>query len=146
MPPQERTGAVREEIELCVVTPEELKLNDRLAIERTIWAADRSMLAGVRTSLSFIGFGFTIYNVLRYLQQNTSTLLMRPQTPRNFGLFMFVLGTVPLLFMIIQYYRILRRLGAKGSVVGNPNFQMAIAVLFLGVTLLITLLLNIMLK
>jgi len=28
------------------------------------------MLAGVRTSLSFIGFGFTIFNVLRYVLEH----------------------------------------------------------------------------
>ena len=51
-------------------TPEDLKLSDKLAVERTVLAADRTMLAGVRTSLSFIGFGFTIFNVLRYLQEH----------------------------------------------------------------------------
>jgi putative membrane protein len=43
------------------IKPEELKLSDRLAIERTMLAADRTILTWVRTSLSLIGFGFTIY-------------------------------------------------------------------------------------
>ncbi len=55
------------------------------------------MLAGVRTSLSFIGFGFMIFNVLRYVQEHTPAVkLMRPDTPRNVALFMLVAGTVPL--------------------------------------------------
>ena len=99
------------------IKPEDLKLSDKLAIERTVLAADRTMLAGVRTSLSFIGFGFTIFNVLRYVQEHTPEVkLMRPETPRNVGLFMLVAGTVPLFVMMIQYYRTLQRMGRKESV------------------------------
>src|ERR1700733_13406280 len=84
---------------------EDLKLADKLAIERTVLAADRTMLAGVRTAMSFIGFGFTIFNLLRYLQENAPLKFMRPQTPRNVGVFMLVAGTIPLFVMIIQYSR-----------------------------------------
>src|SRR5436190_21798969 len=77
------------------IKPEDLKLSDKLAVERTVLAADRTMLAGVRTSLSFIGFGFTIFNVLRYVLDHGPAKLMRPQTPRNVGLFMLVAGTIP---------------------------------------------------
>lgn len=84
---------------------QELRLADKLAIERTVMSADRTMLAGVRTSMSFIGFGFTIFNILRYMQEHAPLKFMRPQTPRNIGLFMLVAGTVPLLFMMIQYSR-----------------------------------------
>ena len=38
------------------IKPEDLKLIDKLSVERTVLAADRTMLAGVRTSLSFIGW------------------------------------------------------------------------------------------
>src|SRR5271169_6906198 len=65
---------------------QELKLADRLAIERTVLAADRTMLAGVRTSMALIGFGFTIFNVLKYVQEHSPMkVIMRPQTPRNIG-------------------------------------------------------------
>jgi len=96
------------------------------------------MLAGVRTSLSFIGFGFTIFNVLRYVLEHGPTKLMRPETPRNVGLFMLVAGTVPLFVMMIQYYRTLKRMG-KESVLTNPNFQMAGVIFLLGTILLVTL-------
>ena len=124
----------------------ELKLADRLALERTVFAADRSMLAGVRTSLNFIGFGFAIYQVLRYLQEQSSVNFMRPQTPRNFGMFMLLAGTVPLFVMMIQYYRTLKRIGTKLSVVSNPCFQMAFATVLLGTVLLATFTLNIFLR
>jgi putative membrane protein len=124
---------------------QELKLADRLAIERTVLAADRTMLAAVRTSMAFIGFGFTIFNILKYLQEHATMKLMRPQTPRNFGAFMLLAGTVPLCFMIVQYSRTLKRIGRKESVARNPNFQMAAIVFLLGAALLVTLVDNILL-
>ena len=119
----------------------ELKLSDRLAVERTVLAADRSMLSVVRTSLNFIGFGFAIYKMLQYLQAQASVKFMRPQTPRNFGLFMLLAGTAPLFLMMIQYYRTLKRIGTgtKVNIFSNPIFLMAFAALLLGTVLLVTL-------
>jgi inner membrane protein YidH len=126
----------------------ELKLSDRLAVERTVLAADRSMLAGVRTSLNFIGFGFAIFKTLQYLQAQASVQIMRPQTPRNFGLFMLLAGTAPMFLMMIQYYRTLKRIGAgtKVNVFSNPIFQMAFAALSLGTILLVSLTVRILLQ
>jgi putative membrane protein len=125
---------------------QELKLSDKLAIERTVMAADRTMLAGVRTSMALIGFGFTIFNILKYLQDHSPMkAIMRQQTPRNIGGFMLLVGVIPLFVMIIQYSRSLKRMGRKESIVRNPNFQMAIAILLLGAILLITLIGNILL-
>ena len=125
---------------------QELKLSDKLAIERTVMAADRTMLAGVRTSMALIGFGFTIFNILKYLQDHSPMkAIMRQQTPRNIGGFMLLVGVIPLFVMIIQYSRSLKRMGRKESIVSNPNFQMAIAILLLGAILLITLIGNILL-
>ena len=115
----------------------DLKISDKLAVERTVLAADRTMLAGVRTSLSFIGFGFTIFNLLHYLRDHGAKL-MRPETPRNVGIFMLMAGTVPLLVMMIQYYRSLKRMGRIESVFKNPNFQMAGIIFLLGTILLVT--------
>ena len=123
--------------ELIALAPD-LKITDKLAVERTVLAADRTMLAGVRTSLSFIGFGFTIFNVLRYVLEHGGEL-MRPETPRNVGIFMLVAGTLPLLVMMIQYCRALKRMGRIESVFKNPNFAMAGIIFLLGTILLVTL-------
>jgi len=40
------------------------KLADALATERTRMAADRTLMGWIRTALSMIGFGFTIYKFL----------------------------------------------------------------------------------
>jgi len=140
---KEKSGAVSDEENK---NTQELKLADKLAIERTVLAADRTMLAGVRTSMAFIGFGFTIFNVLRYVQEHSPLkVMMRPQTPRNIALFLLVAGTIPLFFMIIQYSQTLRRMGKKESVFRNPNLQMAGVILLLGIILLVTVVGNILL-
>lgn len=142
MPDQDKSAAGSEQ-ELII--GQELKLADKLAVQRTVLAADRTMLAGVRTSMSFIGFGFTIFTILKYLQENASVKLMRPHTPRNIGLVMLAAGTIPLFFMIVQYSRTLKRMGKTEGVFGNPNFQMAGVIFLLGIVLLISLLGNILL-
>lgn len=63
---REKSGAVIEERNEFT---QELKLADKLALERTIMSADRTMLSGVRTSMAFIGFGFTIFSILKYTQE-----------------------------------------------------------------------------
>ena len=123
---------------------QELKLADKLAVERTVLAADRTMLAGVRTSMSFIGFGFTIFNLLKYLQEHGPTKFMRTHTPRNFALFLLLVGTVPLFVMTIQYARILKRMGRKERIVSNPNFQMAVAILSLGTVMAVSIIWDIL--
>lgn len=142
MPDKEKTGVEVEEKEFG----QELKLADKLAIERTVMSAHRTMLAGVRTSMSFIGFGFTIFNILKWVQDHAPIkVVMRPQTPRNIGSFMLAAGIIPLFFMMIQYSRTLKRMGRKESAFRNPNFQMAFAILLLGIILLATLIGNILL-
>src|SRR5271154_3593104 len=115
MPDKEKSGAAIEVGEGNEFQ-QELKLADQLAVQRTALAADRTMLAGVRTSMSFIGFGFTIFNVLKYLQEHSSVKLMRLQTPRNIGLVMVMAGTIPLVVMMVQYSRILKRMGKSESI------------------------------
>lgn len=119
----------------------ELHPSDRLAIERTIMAADRTLLASVRTSLSLIGFGFTIYKILDHFHTIEGVRFIREQTPRNLGIFMLLLGIVPLLLSIHHYKRTVTRLGGTGDIV-NPNVITAAAVILLGLVLLAVTVLN----
>jgi putative membrane protein len=120
--------------------PEELKLSDRLAVERTLMAADRTLLAWVRTSLSLIGFGFTIYKLLQYAYDQGQTSLMRPETPRNIGLLLLFTGTAPLISIMMEYIRTLKRMGRRDNIFLTPNFVTAVIVFLLGATLIITVL------
>lgn len=121
----------------------ELNLSERLAVLRTLLAADRSLLAWVRTSLSLTGFGFTIYKFLGYLQEHGTALPLRQQTPRNIGLFLILTGTVPLFFAILQYRQTLKKMRKEGRELLTPGFFAAGIVFLLGALLALSIVLSI---
>ncbi len=133
----------QQEIKEEEIKHEDLKMSDKLALERTVLAADRTMLAWVRTAVSLISFGFTIFKVLQYIQQENIASVVRAQTPRNIGIFMILVGIVPLLMAMIQYRHTLKRLQAKGHLMFNPNFLAANMIFLFGLVLLITIVLRI---
>ena len=59
---------------------------------RTIMAADRTLMAWIRTSLSMLSFGFTIYKFLEGAAQQN--MLPRSGTPQDVGLFLAGMGTL----------------------------------------------------
>ena len=130
--------AEKDEIKDEKIKQEDLKLSDRLALERTVLAADRTLLAWVRTAVSLISFGFTIFKLLQYVQQENIASLVKPQTPRNIGIFMILVGIVPLLMAMVQYRHTLKRLKAKGHILLNPNFIAANLIFLFGFVLLVT--------
>ena len=119
-----------------VINLGELTLGDKLAVERTIMGADRTLLAWVRTSLSTVSFGFTLFKILEALQQTAAGRVLREHTPRNIGIFMILIGTVPLLLEMYQYTRTIRRLGGRGNFYVNPGMLAGTAILLLGFSLL----------
>ena len=121
---------------------EELTISDKLSVQRMIHTERNTLLSWVRTSLSLIGFGFTIFKVLQYTQQEGTTVLMRPETPRNIGLFLLLTGTIPLLFTIIQYVREMKSLGYRGHLLLDPNFLAAAAIFLLGSILTLSIVLR----
>jgi len=88
----------------------ELKLNDLLAIDRTRLAAERSLMAWVRTALSMITFGFTIYKVLQAIQAQSTVPALQPYAPRNAGLTLIGIGTFALIAASIQHWKYVRKL------------------------------------
>ena len=62
------------------------KLADALALERTRMAADRTLMGWIRTALSMISFGFTIFKFLEYIQEQSITPLRRAHGPREVGI------------------------------------------------------------
>ena len=50
----------------------ELKLNDILALDRNKLAAERTLMAWIRTALSMISFGFTIYKFLQVIDEQSA--------------------------------------------------------------------------
>ena len=90
----------------------ELKITDILAIDRTRLAAERNLMAWVRTALSMLTFGFTIYKFLQYIREESTVPLPRPHAPRNLALALIGVGTFALIIACIQHWKYVRRLSA----------------------------------
>lgn len=78
---------------------------------RTRLSAERTLMSWNRTSLSLIGFGFTIYQFFDKFQEATAgAAAPRPEAPRNLGLALILVGTVGTLVALWQYWAIVRYL------------------------------------
>lgn len=75
---------------------------------RTIMAADRTLMAWIRTSLSMLSFGFTIYKFLEGAAQQK--MLPRSGTPQDVGLFLAGVGTLSMILGVFSYWATLKDL------------------------------------
>lgn len=82
-----------------------------LGYERTRLAADRTLMAWIRTSVSMISFGFSIYKFFQYLLGSNVVADKLPHyAPRNFGVALVGLGMILLALAIVEYFMFLRNL------------------------------------
>ena len=86
------------------------KLADVLAMERTRMAADRTLMGWIRTALSMISFGFTIFKFLEYVQQEGIKPLMRGHGPREVGLTLIGIGIFALIIACLQHWQFIKKL------------------------------------
>ncbi|GCE16303.1 YidH family protein [Dictyobacter kobayashii] len=112
-------------------------LSTELARERTQDAADRTLMAWIRTSLSLIGFGFTIGEAFHVLQNAELRKLSDPlHSVLIFSISFIALGILGLLGAIIQYGLTLKRLAQHGFMYKAPRiWTMVIAILLLAIGL-----------
>jgi putative membrane protein len=140
------------------IPSEELKLSDKLAmnrtdmasdrtdlaIDRTAMAADRTLMAWTRTSISMISFGFTIYKIMESLKEKGLTITKNPGGPRSLGLFLIAIGTVSLGMGMLEHWRTKRALHKKPRfLLMNPSFLTSSAIILLGAFLFATIILNV---
>lgn len=108
----------------------------RLGEARTTLAAERTLMAWIRTSLSMISFGFAIYKFLHGLQDAATIRLRHPNDPRTLGLFLTALGTGSLIAGVVEYLQTLRSLGLGTRRLGAA-FYISGAVVILGLAVLV---------
>ena len=86
-------------------------LANELARERNREAAERTLMAWIRTALSLIGFGFGIGKLDAYLKgADLRTQFDLPHSTLIFGASFIVVGILGLLAAIVQHVRVLKRL------------------------------------
>ncbi|UCG11700.1 MAG: DUF202 domain-containing protein [Deltaproteobacteria bacterium] len=92
-----------------------------LARERSREAADRTLMAWIRTSLALIGFGFGVGKVYYYLGAvNPGQALDPIHSARVFGGAFVALGTFGLLAAALQHWQTLKRIQRKDFVYSVP--------------------------
>ena len=91
-------------------TPTPLNISNELAKERNRAAAERTLMAWIRTALSLIGFGFGIGKLSAYMEAAGLHRHDPAHTSLIFGSSFIVVGILGLLAAIVQHARILKRL------------------------------------
>jgi putative membrane protein len=105
-----------------------------MSFQRTRLAADRTLMSVIRTSLSLIGFGFTIYQMFEKLYE--SEVLKRIKAPIHFGEALVLLG-IGMLVLGIGYHIAfmigLRRMRAdmkvEGLIHGESHFPVSLTLI-----------------
>jgi putative membrane protein len=98
-----------------------------LGVMRTMMAADRTLMAWIRTSLSMLTFGYTIYKVLQEIHE-IGKIAIRDTAPRNAGVLLTVSGTVALMMGIAEYWWTLKLL-RQSYLFGLPRPALIISIL-----------------
>ena len=110
------------------------EISTELARERNRAAADRTLMAWIRTSLSLIGFGFTIAKGYDYLEATQDQAVDALGTPVLFGGSFIVLGMLALLAAIVQHVNILKQIQERDFTYGGVRpITLVVAVVLFGI-------------
>jgi len=107
-------------------------LNNELAKDRNRAAAERTLMAWIRTSLSLISFGFGIDRVVAALhtaalQPSVNESIRTFHLSRLLGLAFILIGTVALAAAAISHTKNLKRI-EKGAFIYQSEFSISLAV------------------
>lgn len=83
----------------------EPSVSNHFAWLRTMMALQNTLMAAVRTSVSLIGFGFTVAQFFQKMRSNLPAELrdVRPDVPRNLGLLLIAAGVLSLAVFTWQF-------------------------------------------
>jgi len=113
------------------------KLPSDMGEIRTILAADRTLMAWIRTSLSMLSFGFTIYKFLQTIAEEGH--MENPDSPQQIGLFLAGLGVIAIALGTVGYWVTLRDLRRVEEFrIGRPVLLMALIMSIAGNALFVS--------
>jgi len=107
----------------------DVDVSTNLALERTYWAAERTLMGWIRTALAMIGFGFTIGK----LGQTLANIEVRGlRGIRTIGIdsiayFLVIIDTAALLAASLQFSRRVYAL-TKGGLQPRPSIEFLVSV------------------
>lgn len=90
--------------------PDNEAFSTSLAIDRTWLSHERTLMAWVRTAISMISFGFTVYKFFQFEQEGGAPHPRGWFTPRTFAIFMVSIGTIALVTAIVGHRQETREL------------------------------------
>jgi len=101
-----------------------------LAVTRTRFAAERTLMAWIRTSFSMITFGFGIMKFFQYLSSQNHMDASHLSGATQLGIFLILLGIFSLFPGMIEHRKILSELSKHD---GKPSWSYAFVVgIFVG--------------
>jgi len=104
---------------------------------RTVLAADRTLMAWLRTSLSMLSFGFTIYKFLEAAAE--SGQIAASNSPQRVGMFLAGMGTLAMVLGTISYWTVLKDINRIEQFrLGRPVFVMALIMSLAGLALFVS--------
>jgi putative membrane protein len=114
-----------------------------MSFQRTRLSADRTLMSVIRTSLSLISFGFTIFQLFQKLKEGA--MLHGSAAPaRNFGTALVALGIALLIFGIIYHVQFMlglrqqrKEMIADGLIHGESHFPTSLTLITAVVLLII---------
>ena len=120
---------------------EKMNATIKLAVDRTRLAHERTLMAWVRTAISLISFGFTIY---KFFQIEHAGKQDRGFSATGFSVLMIVFGLVSLLMATLQHRRELNALRAEYPEIPPRSLARVLAALIsvLGILALTTVVLR----
>jgi putative membrane protein len=92
------------------MSDKEPKTSDILALDRTRMASERTLQAWVRTALSMIAFGFTLYKFLQAIQAQSPVPVVLTNAPRNVGLALVGIGTFAVTVACVRHWKYMKKL------------------------------------